>query len=121
VRLGRCNFLPARTSFLTSQHAILCSKVVVSIGNICAQKLNISGIYFTSYYNKQQYSYHNTVLLAMLTIVVWLSKERTSFYIIIEEGIRGDILLTICIPNIIVDVIVRLPFMDRTILIKNRK
>jgi hypothetical protein len=38
-----------------------------------------------------------------------------------REGIRGGILLTTCIPNIVVDVIVRSPFVDRVILIKNGK
>jgi hypothetical protein len=43
---------------------------MVSIGNICAQKLNVSEIHFASCYDKQQYSRHNTVLLAALTKVV---------------------------------------------------
>jgi hypothetical protein len=120
VRLGGCHFLPAGISFPTGQHAVLCGKAAVSTGNVCAQKLDAGGVHSASCCSTQKYPRHNAVLAA-LTTAARSSGEGTSFHTILGEGIRGDVLLTTRIPNVMVDVTVRSPFVDGAMPMKNGK
>lgn len=119
VRLGGCHFLPAGISFPWSACCAVRQSSSINRKCLCS-KLDAGGVHSASCCSTQKYPRHNAVLAA-LTTTARSSGEGTSFHTILGEGIRGDVLLTTRIPNVMVDVTVRSPFVDGAMPMKNGK